>query len=256
MTGKNRIIKFIQETGDILSFTGQTIRFLFKRPFEYTELVKQATKAGLNSLPLVSITALIMGLVLTLQTRPVLEDLGAGAWLPSMVFISVVREIGPVIISLIFAGKVGSGIGAELSSMRVSEQIDAMEISGTYPMKFLVVTRVVATSLMLPLLVVYADFLALLGSYMGITMNQSYSFALFISEAFNELYINDVIPAFLKTILFGFSTGVISCYYGYHTNRGAEGVGTATNTAVVVSSVMVFIIDLLAVQITEIILKF
>jgi phospholipid/cholesterol/gamma-HCH transport system permease protein len=254
MPGQNNIFHFVKETGGIIHFTGRTIRYMFKRPFEFTEFIKQATNAGLNSLPLVSITALIMGLVLTLQTRPVLADLGAEAWLPGMVFISVVVEIGPVIISLIFAGKVGSGIGAELSSMRVSEQIDAMEVSGTYPMKYLVVTRVAATTLMLPLLVVYADFLALVGSYLGISMHQGYAFGLFVKEAFNDLYFHDVFPAFIKTILFGFSVGVISCYYGYHTNRGAEGVGKATNTAVVISSVMVFIIDLLAVQITNLIL--
>lgn len=245
--------KFFLEIADLTFFTLKTIRYIFKKPFEFHEFVRQSYIAGVKTLGLVSITAFIMGLVLTLQTRPVLVKLGAESILPGMVFISVLREIGPVIIALIFAGKVGSGIGAELSSMRVTEQIDAMEVSGTYPMKYLVATRVMAATIMLPILVVYGDFLALMGSYIGITLNTSLSLKLFFRDAFSVISFIDIIPAVIKTFFFGFTIGILSCYKGYYTNKGAEGVGSATNSAVVLSSLSIFILDLIAVQITEII---
>lgn len=245
--------KFFEEIAKFTLFTFRTIRFSFKRPFEFGEFVRQCYIAGVKTLGLISITALIMGLVLTLQTRPVLANLGAESILPGMVFISVLREIGPVIFSLIFAGKVGSGIGAELSSMRVTEQIDAMEVSGTYPMKYLVSTRVLATTFILPVLIVYGDFIALMGTYFGISMNSSISLQLFFRDAFSVVDFIDIIPSLIKTYFFGFAIGILSCYRGYYTNKGAEGVGAATNSAVVLSSISIFILDLLAVQIVEII---
>lgn len=245
--------RFFIEVANITVFTLRAVRYSFKRPFEFRELMRQSYVAGVKTLGLVSITAVIMGLVLTLQTRPVLVKLGAESILPGMVFISVLREIGPVIFALIFAGKVGSGIGAELSSMRVTEQIDAMEVSGTYPMKYLVSTRVLAATLMLPVLVVYGDFLALMGSYLGITLHASLSLKLFFRDAFSVISFIDIIPAVIKTFFFGFAIGILSCYKGYFTNKGAEGVGSATNAAVVLSSLSIFILDLIAVQITEII---
>lgn len=248
-----RFILFLTEIAGSVSFTIQTIRFIFKRPFEMKEFIRQSYEAGNKSFAMIGITAFILGLVLTLQSRPVMAGLGAESWLPSMIFMSVVIEIGPVITALIFAGKVGSRMGAELSSMRVSEQIDAMEVSGIYPIKYLVVTRVMATTLMLPLLVIYADFIALLGSYMGYTIFNNVTFALFVRESFGDLFFRDVVPAVIKTFAFGFSIGILSCYKGYYTDKGAEGVGLATNSAVVLSSLSIFIIDLIAVQITQII---
>ncbi len=244
---------FFEEIAKFTLFTFRTLRFSFKRPFEFSEFVRQCYIAGVKTLGLVSITALILGLVLTLQTRPVLVSLGAESILPGMVFISVLREIGPVIFSLIFAGKVGSGIGAELGSMRVTEQIDAMEVSGTYPIKYLVSTRVLAATFILPVLIVYGDFIALMGTYLGIIMNSSMSLQLFFRDAFSAIDFVDIIPSLIKTYFFGFAIGILSCYRGYYTSKGAEGVGSATNSAVVLSSLSIFILDLLAVQITEII---
>lgn len=244
---------FFEEVARITIFTLKTISYSFKRPFEFSEFIRQSYFAGVKTLGLVSITALIMGLVLTLQTRPVLLKLGAESILPGMVFISVLREIGPVIIALIFAGKVGSGIGAELSSMRVTEQIDAMEVSGTYPMKYLVSTRVLAATFMLPVMVIYGDFIALMGTYLGISMDASISLKLFFRDAFSVIQFIDIFPSIIKTFFFGFAIGILSCYKGYYTNKGAEGVGSATNSAVVLSSLSIFIIDLIAVQVTEII---
>ncbi len=251
---RQRIYSYLSEITGLADFTILTLKYMFRRPFEGREFMRQMYEVGYRSFGLISITAFIMGLVLTIQTRPVMEEFGAESWVPTMVFISIVVEIGPVITALLFAGKVGSRIGAELSSMRVSEQIDAMEVSGVYPMKYLVVTRVLATTVMLPVLVMYADFLALLGSYLGYTLHNSISLWLFIREAFEELIFADLIPAIIKTYFFGFFIGILSCYIGYTTNKGAEGVGLATNSAVIFSSLSIFFLDLIAVQITQIIL--
>jgi phospholipid/cholesterol/gamma-HCH transport system permease protein len=251
---KDKIIQLLSELGSITSFTLLTIRYMFRLPFESHEFGKQLYEAGYKSFGLIGITAFIMGLVLTIQTLPVMAEFGTESWVPTTVFISIVIEIGPVITALLFAGKVGSRIGAELSSMRVTEQIDAMEVSGVYPMKYLVVTRVLATTIMLPVLVMYADFIALVGSYIGYTMDNKISLFAFARESFDELYFRDLIPATIKTFFFGFFIGILSCYIGYTTNKGAEGVGRATNTAVILSSLSIFLIDLIAVQITQIIL--
>lgn len=252
---RDKINGYFIELTNITLFTGSALKHIFKRPFESREFVRQMFEVGYRSIGLISITAFIMGLVLTMQTRPVMEEFGAESWVPTMIFIAVIIEIGPVVTALLFAGKVGSRIGAELSSMRVTEQIDAMEVSGIYPMKYLVVTRVLATTLMLPILVFYADFLALLGSYLGYTLHNTIGLWLFIRESFDELYFIDLIPATIKTFIFGFFIGILSCYTGYTTNKGAEGVGLATNTAVILSSLSIFIIDLITVQITEMIVQ-
>ena len=192
-----------------------------------------------------------MGLVLTMQLRPSMVDYGVESELPAIVGIAIVREIGPVITALIFAGKIGSSIGAELGSMRVTEQIDAMEVSGTNPFKYLVVTRVLASTFMLPVLVMLSDVISLYGSYLGVNIKGTTSFHLFWSQVFANLSYSDVIPAFLKSYFFGFAVGMIGCYKGYNSSKGTEGVGRSANSAVVVSSVLIFVIDLLAVQITD-----
>ena len=192
-----------------------------------------------------------MGLVLTIQSRPTLVEFGAESWLPAMVSVSLIREIGPVITALICAGKIGSRIGAELGSMRVTEQIDAMEVSGTNPFKYLVTTRVLATSLMLPLLVIFADTIALYGSFLAVNIKGAVSFQLFFNQVFETLEFSDLIPSILKSFFFGFIIGIIGCYMGYNSKKGTEGVGKSANSAVVVASLMVFILDLIAVQITD-----
>ena len=192
-----------------------------------------------------------MGLVLTMQLRPSMIDYGVESELPAIVAIAIVREIGPVITALIFAGKIGSSIGAELGSMKVTEQIDAMEVSGTNPFKYLVVTRVLAATFMLPVLAMLSDAISLYGSYLGVNIRGTTSFHLFWSQVFANLSFGDVIPAFLKTFFFGFAVGAIGCYKGYNSSKGTEGVGRSANSAVVVSSVMIFVIDLLAVQLTD-----
>jgi phospholipid/cholesterol/gamma-HCH transport system permease protein len=192
-----------------------------------------------------------MGLVITMQSRPTLVEFGAQAWLPKMISVSLVREIAPVITALICAGKIGSGIGAELGSMKVTEQIDAMDVSGTNPYKFLVVTRVMATTLMIPILAILADAISLYGGYLGCNIHGVVSWDLFWNQVFDTLVYADIIPSILKTFFFGFIIGIIGCYQGFNSSKGTEGVGQSANSAVVISSLLVFIIDLLAVQITD-----
>ncbi len=243
---------FLEEVGSISAFTGRFFREGLRPRYEWQEFFKQCYIIGYKSLPLVGITAAIMGMVLTVQSRPTLAEFGAESWLPSMVAVSVVREIGPVITALICAGKIGSSIGAELGSMKVTEQIDAMEVSGTNPFMYLVVTRVLACTFMLPILVMLGDAISLYGAYLGVNIHSNTSFKLFWSQVFNNLVFGDVLPAFIKSFFFGFAVGLIGSYKGYSSTKGTEGVGRSANSAVVVSSVMIFIIDLLAVQVANI----
>jgi phospholipid/cholesterol/gamma-HCH transport system permease protein len=243
---------------DIATFWLFIIRFFkeaFVPPFEVNETLKQSYLIGYKSLTLVGITGFIMGLVMTIQSRPTLAEFGAESWLPAMISVSIVREIGPVITALICAGKVGSGIGAELASMRVTEQIDAMEVSGINPFKYVIVTRVLATTFMLPILTVFNVVISMLGSFAGVNIKGDVSFYLYFSQAFAQLNFTDVFPALIKTIFFGLSIGLIACFKGYNSNKGTEGVGQAANSSVVVTSLMVFVIDIIAVQITSLFVK-
>ncbi|OMP31847.1 ABC transporter permease [Mangrovimonas sp. DI 80] len=243
---------FLMEVGDMTYFTSRFFKELFKKPFEFKELLRQCYNIGNRSLLLVVITGFIIGLVLTLQTRPTLMEFGAVSWMPSMVGISIVREIGPIITALVCAGRIGSGIGAELGSMRVTEQIDAMEVSGANPFKYLVVTRVLAATLMLPILVIVGDAVALFGSYLVENVKGNVSFMLYFNQVFDALEFSDIFPATIKTFFFGLAIGLVGCYKGYFCNKGTEGVGMAANSAVVVTSLMLFIIDFVAVLVTDI----
>ncbi len=246
-------LTFLDEVGAIGNFAGRFFREGLKPRYEWQELFRQCFIIGYKSLPLVGITAAIMGLVLTVQSRPTLAEFGAESWLPAMVAVSVVREIGPVITALICAGKIGSSIGAELGSMKVTDQIEAMEVSSTHPMRFLVVTRVLAATIIIPMLILYADALGILGSWIGTNIKGDVSFVLYFSQAFAQIEFIDFIPAFIKSFFFGAVIGLVGCYKGYHAGRGTESVGKAANSAVVMASLLVIVVDLIAVQITDMI---
>lgn len=243
--------KFLSELGGIARFAGRFFSEGFKPRYEFQEFIRQCFWVGYKSLPLVAITAFIMGLVLTIQSRPTLVEFGAESMLPGMVAISLVREISPVISALICAGKIGSGIGAELGSMRVTEQIDAMEVSGTNPFKYLIVTRILATTLMIPVLASLSNAVSLYGGYLGVNIRGSVSWDLYWSQVYDVFGYGDVVPALVKTFFFGFAIGLIGCYKGYYSKKGTEGVGHSANSAVVIASLLIFIIDLIAVQITD-----
>lgn len=242
----------LDETGNLYFFILRFFKEGFKPRYEFAEFLKQCYLIGNKTLPLVGVTGFIMGLVITIQSHPSMEAFGAQSWLPSVVSVSLVREIVPVITALICAGKIGSSIGAELGSMKVTEQIDAMEVSGTNPFKYLVVTRVFAAILMLPLLIVLSDTIALYGSFLGINMKQVVSFHLFTNQIFLKLSFGDLVPSLIKSLFFGFAIGIIGCFKGYYTSNGTQGVGRAANSAVVISTFAVFIIDLVAAQIADI----
>jgi phospholipid/cholesterol/gamma-HCH transport system permease protein len=244
--------ELLNETGSISRFAGHFFSIGTKPRYEIKELLTQCYIIGYRSLPLIGLTGFIMGLVLTMQLRPSLIIYGVESKLPVMIGIAIVREIGPVITALIFAGKIGSSIGAELGSMKVTEQIDAMEVSGTNPFKYLVATRVLAATLMLPVLTILGDAISLFGAYLGVNIHTVTHYNLFITQVFQSLGFGDILPAFIKTFFFGFAVGIIGCYKGYYSSKGTRGVGNSANSAVVLSSVMIFILDLLAVQVTDV----
>src|ERR1700758_3061082 len=195
MNLKASIENFFIETADVTKFAFRFLKEVFLPPYEFKEVIRQCYEVGYKSVFLVGITAFIMGLVVAMQSRPTLVQFGAGAWLPAMAGVSIIREIGPVVTALMCAGKVGSNIGAELGSMKVTEQIDAMEVSGTNPFKFVVVTRIIATTLMIPILVIFADSLSLVGAYMAANIKGHISFHLFFSQVFEKLDFLDIIPS-------------------------------------------------------------
>lgn len=248
----NSLKNFFIETGELALFASRFFREVFTSPFEFKELLRQGYNMGNRSLLLVGVTGFILGLVFTLQSRPTLMEFGAQSWMPSMVSISIVREIGPVIIALICAGRISSGIGAELGSMRVTEQIDAMEVSGTNPFKYLVVTRILAATLMIPLLIILGDSIALFGSALVENLKGDVSFQLYFNKVFNSLEFSDLIPATIKSFFFGFAIGLVGCFKGYNCKKGTVGVGEASNAAVVYTSMLLFIIDFIAVFVSDI----
>ncbi len=220
-------------------------------PFEWREIIRQCYMVGYKSLPLISVTSFVIGIVFTKQSRPSLSEFGAESWLPSLVAIAIFRALAPLVTALIAAGKVGSNIGAELGSMRVTEQIDAMEVSATNPFKFLVVSRVLATSLMLPILMFYMALISMIGAYLNILVNEETSFLAFFNAALEKITFLDLFSSLIKTIVFGFSIGIIGTYQGYHATQGTVGVGRAANSAVVTAMFVVFIEEIVAVQITN-----
>ena len=246
---------FLTDVADVSLFMAHLTREMFSCNFEWKEFLRQCYQIGYKTLPLISITGAIMGLVLTIQSRPVLVDFGAESMLPGMVAVSLIREMGPVITALICAGKIGSGIGAELGSMKVTEQIEAMEVSSTNPMRFLVVTRVLAATLMIPLLVLYADLLGIFGSWAGANIKGDVTLTLFFSQAFSHIDFIDFMPAVVKTFFFGAVIGLVGSYKGYNAGRGTESVGIAATSAVVLASLLVIITDMIAVQITDMLIS-
>jgi phospholipid/cholesterol/gamma-HCH transport system permease protein len=224
------------------------IKEFFIPPYEWKEILRQCYEMGNRSIFLIAFTGFIAGVVFTRQSRPSLASFGAESWLPSLVSQAVIRSLGPLITGLICAGKLGSNIGAELGSMQVSEQIDAMEVSGTRPFSYLVVSRITATTLMLPVLVIFTDVIALLGSFLTVNLLNKSSFELFFYEVATSVTYLDIFSSLIKSAFFGFAIGVVGSYAGYHSDKGTTGVGKAANTAVVVSMLLIFVIDLVSLQ--------
>jgi phospholipid/cholesterol/gamma-HCH transport system permease protein len=229
---------------------GQFALRFWRRPFEWRETLRQMDDVGTKSFILTGITGLAIGVVLAMQSRGTLVRFGAEAVLPSMLALSVVKEIGPVITSLVLAGRLGAGIGAEIGSMKVTEQIDALEVAALKPFHFLVITRVLACMIMFPVLTLWTDALAMFGGYLESLMTSGMDYRIFISTAFESLRFSDIIVDTGKTAVFGFIVGIVSCYLGFTVRGGTREVGQAAMRAVVGSSLLILLTDVIIVRLS------
>jgi phospholipid/cholesterol/gamma-HCH transport system permease protein len=240
--------RFFEWFGKLAIFCGRVARAAFTRPFEFRELIRQMDSIGAKSLPLVALAGAAVGVVLSLQTRASLARFGAKSMLPSIIIFSMVKESGPIITALVVAGRVAAGIGAELGSMRVTEQIDAMESSAVDPYKYLAASRIVACILMLPLLTLASDFCGIVMGWVSDTLADPISLRLFLNSGLNGVNFNDFLPPTLKTAVFGAIMGLVASFQGMRATGGTAGVGRATTSAVVISSLLIIIADVILVR--------
>ncbi len=247
---KELLYNFFSTITSLSIFNWEIMKQAFVPPLEIPEIKKHMYELGVKTFPIVSITGFVIGLVLVMQSEPVFIRFGASDYLPGATALSIVRELAPVITALIFAGRVSSGIGAELGSMRVTEQIDAMEVSAINPFKYLVVTRVIATTLILPILTMYVIFLSILGGYVALTISQGMNFEYYKNAVVKIIEFGDLIPNISKTFVFGYIVGLVGSYKGYIAEGGTEGVGKASTTAVVLASLLILLIDTVLVKIS------
>jgi len=229
--------------GGLANLTGQCIFQMFTPPFKRLRIFEQAKKSGIDSLGIVTLVSFFIGLIFALQTAYFMQRIGSEIYIASMVALSLVRELGPVITALVVAGRVGASIAAEMGSMQVTEQIDALETLATNPIKYLVVPRFIALSLMLPLLTVYADLVGIFGSYLICTAKLGISSSMYIHVTFDALLLKDLFTGLFKTIFFGMIIAIVSCYEGFNVEGGAEGVGKATTRAVVTTFILIIAAD-------------
>ena len=247
------LLDFLKSPGaaiqDFYVLSGRAVVNLFRGPHYVDDIALQMDAIGVGSLPIVILTGFFSGVVITMQMARALEQYGATGQVGSIVAITLVRELGPVLTALLVAGRNASGIASELGSMKVTEQIDAMRALGTDPIQKLVTPRMIATAVMLPMLVIVADFVGLMGGFViayfsiGLTPSQYWT------NAYQALEYNDVVQGLLKPFVFAFIISLVGCFYGLRTSGGTQGVGLATTKAVVVSSVWVFVVTSLLTRI-------
>ncbi len=242
------IARFFELLGKITLFGLAAIRDVFRPPFEFFYFLQQLYEIGVGSLLLILTSGFALGVVMTLHTRGTLIQFGAESEIPTFQAMSFLNEIGPLVAALLIAGRVGAGIGAQLANMRATEQIDAIETLSIDSFKFLVVTRIVACTLLLPILTVFMDAAGILGGFASERVASHLSFELYFSRAFDGIAIANLIPPTLKTAVFGFLIGTISCFFGYTTNEGSDGVRRAATSSVVVSSLAIILADVVLVK--------
>jgi len=242
------LVAFVDWFGQIAAFCGRLARAAVLPPYEWRELLRQCDSIGSLSLPLVALAGAATGVVLSLETRDSLSRFGAKTMLPAVIVFSILKESGPIITGLVVSGRVGAGIGAELGSMKVTEQVDAMEASGVDPFRFLVATRVLACIMMLPLLTLAADFCGILMGWIANNLQQPISARFFLQSGFKSVDFSDFLPSTLKTAVFGLIIGVVACFEGMRTAGGTEGVGRSTTRSVVLASLFVILADVLLVR--------
>jgi phospholipid/cholesterol/gamma-HCH transport system permease protein len=248
----NLFVSFFEWFGELGQFCGRVMRAMFGAPWEGRELIRQMDAIGSKSFPLVALAGAATGVVLSLQTRDSLTRFGAKAMLPAVIVFSIIKESGPVITGLIVSGRVGAGIGAELGSMRVTEQIDAMEVSAVNPYKFLASTRVLACFLMLPLLTLTADASGVLLGWISTTLSQPMTLRLFLHSGLRDATLSDFLPPTLKTAVYGLIIGMVSCFQGMRTRGGTEGVGRSATSSVVLSSLFIILADVILVRFIQV----
>jgi phospholipid/cholesterol/gamma-HCH transport system permease protein len=240
--------------GRFCIFMADALRRVFIRPFYLKETVEQAYYIGVKSLVLTSVTALAVGVVMAFQTIGVLSRFGAQNYVAVVVSLAVVRELGPVLTAIMVAGRAGSGITAEIGSMKVTRQIDALKVSVVNPMSYLVLTRIMACTIVVPLLTIIADVLGIFGGMIG-SAPSGLSFSLYMSVTLDYLGFVDVLPGLIKAAFFGFCVALIACFMGFHTSGGTAGVGRATTTTVVAASLTVMVSDVFLTRLLLIIFE-
>jgi phospholipid/cholesterol/gamma-HCH transport system permease protein len=238
----------IEWFGDLGLFCARLLKAAATPPFEWRELFRQCDAIGAKALPLVALAGAATGVVLSLETWDSLVRFGAKSFLPSIIVFSIIKESGPVITGLVVSGRAGAGIGAELGSMKVTEQIDAMEASAVDPYRYLAATRVLACILMLPLLTIAADFCGIFMGWVANTLAEPISLHLFIERGMKEVAFSDYVPPILKTAVFGAIIGLVACFQGMRTKGGTEGVGRSATSSVVLSSLFVILADVFIVR--------
>ena len=239
----NTLERFFTEMGRFFQLVGRIFAWTPRPPYDVRELFRQMVKVGLNSIPVVLLTAMFTGMVMALQMFTVLRRINAESFVGSGVSLSMVRELAPVLSGLIVAGRAGSAMGAELGTMRVTEQIDALEVMATDPVHYLVVPRVWAGTIMLPFLVVMANGVGILGGYLVAVVLMGANPVTYTDRTFQFMDLNDVFSGLIKAAVFGFLLAAIGCQQGFYTRGGAEGVGRATTAAVVVASIAILVAD-------------
>jgi len=244
------LMQFLERSGELATFTLEFFKRFWRRPFEFKELLNQMDEVGTKSFLLTGLTGFAIGIVLAMQSRGTLARFGAEAVLPNMLALSVFKEIGPVITSLVLAGRLGAGMGAEIGSMRVTEQIDALEVAALKPYNYLVVTRVVACIIMFPILTSWTNVLAMTGGYLESFMANGMHYQVFMNTAFSSMRLSDLLVDTGKTTVFGFIVAMVSCFLGYTVRGGTREVGQAAMQAVVVSSLLIIVADVIIVRLS------
>ena len=247
------LVAFFEWFGDLGLFCRRLAHAIFVPPFEGRELIRQMDNIGSKSLPLVALAGAATGVVLSLQTRESLTRFGAKSMLPAVIIFSLIKESGPIITALVVSGRVGAGIGAELGSMKVTEQIDAMEVSAVDPFRYLAATRVLACLTMLPLLTLAANFFGIILGWLATTLAEPVSFRYFIANGLKQVAFSDFLPPTFKTAVFGLIIGVVACFQGMRTKGGTEGVGRSATSSVVLCSLFVILADVLLVRLIQVI---
>jgi phospholipid/cholesterol/gamma-HCH transport system permease protein len=248
--GQGLAASFFDEAGSFFAFVGQFFARFWRRPFEAKELANQMDEVGSKSLLLTSVVGFSIGIVLAMQSRGTLARFGAESFLPSMLALSVFKEIGPVLTSLVLAGRLGAGMGAELGSMRVTEQIDALDVAALKPFNYLVITRVLACMITFPVLTAWTNSIAMFGGYLESLLSGGMDYRVFITTAFESLRFNDLLVDTGKTAIFGFIVGIVSSYLGYTVRGGTREVGQAAMQSVVTSSLLILLADVVVVRIS------